>query len=119
GRFARLEDRPTAAEWALAIVDPHQSRGLGSALLAILYLEAEARKIRTLTALVLPENRFVLQWLGNLGAAIERRPDAFEIDLPVDRAGLQATASGQRLAALIEELEPSVRTTHDAPIGAL
>lgn len=119
GRFARLDDRPATAEWALAIIDEYQSRGLGTALLAILYLEAESRQIRTLTALVLPENRFVLRWLGNLGASIERQPDAFEINLPVNRANLQASPTGQRLAALIDELEPHVRNTRNAPVGAL
>lgn len=118
-RFARLADQPQAAEWAVAIVDDYQHRGLGSALLAILYLEAEIRGVETLTAMVLPENRFVLDWVTRLGARIERRTDANEIQMPVTRAALAATDTGRRLADLMDQLQPQVAAAHNAHLDAI
>ncbi len=119
GRFARLAERPEAAEWAIAIVDDYQCRGLGSALLAILLLEAEDRNIQSLTAMVLPENRFVLDWMTRLDAGIEEYPDAFEITVAVDRNHLMTTETGRRLVGLMQALQPQVAAVYDAPLGAL
>lgn len=119
GRFARLADRPQAAEWAVAIVDDYQHRGLGSALLAILYLEAEQRDLKSLTALVLPENQFVLDWIDRLGAQIEEQPDAYETEMPVDRHALAATKTGRRLLRLMEQLQPQVEATYGTYLGAI
>jgi GNAT superfamily N-acetyltransferase len=85
GRFARLADDPTWAEAAVAVADEFQRKGLGGVLLAILYLEAEARGVRALTALVLPENHFALEWFQSLGATFELKPDAYQLELPVNR----------------------------------
>lgn len=119
GRFARLADRPDAAEWAVAIVDDYQHRGLGSALLAILHLEAESRGIRTLTAMVLPENHFVLDWVKRLDARIERKPDAIEIEMPVNRSVLASTPTGRHLARLMEQLHPQVEATYGAHLDPI
>lgn len=108
GRFALMDDRPRAAEWAIAIVDDYQRAGLGTILLAILYLEAEARELESLIGLVLPENRFVLQWLMNMGANVDMRQEAYEIELPVDRTNLGSTESGRHLMSVMQELEPQV-----------
>lgn len=85
-RFIRMEERPTMAEAAFAVIDTLQGRGLGTALLAILYLMAQARGIHTLRAVVLAENIKVVSWLGHLGAHGRLQPEAVvEVDLTVQR----------------------------------
>lgn len=114
-RFARLEDQPEKAEWAIAIIDAFQRKGLGRVLLAILYLLAEQRGIESLVALVLPENRFVLNWLKALGATVRYGEDAFEIELPVDREGLRrsATDPARHLVTMLQQVGPRVAVMID------
>ena len=57
GRFVRRDDRPSVAEFALTVIDAAQRKGLGSALLAVLYVLAQERDVRTFQGIVLPENR--------------------------------------------------------------
>lgn len=111
GRFARRADDPTKAETAVAVADEVQRKGLGTVLLAILYVEAEARGVRALTALVLPENHFALEWFQSLGATFELKPDAYELELPVNREVLHlvGTESAERFAHLVAQVEPIVR----------
>jgi GNAT superfamily N-acetyltransferase len=111
GRFARTEADPGRAETAVVVADEVQRKGLGTVLLAVLYLEAEIRGVRALTALVLPENHFALDWFLSLGATVEMRAEAYELELPVNRAALAGvdTASARRFARLVAELEPRVR----------
>ncbi len=108
GRFAIDPHDPARAEWAIAIIDAWQRRGLGGVLLAILYLEAERRGVQMLTALVLPENRQVLDWFAQLGAHITPQPDALLIELPIarDSPTLASTAAGQHLLERIARIEP-------------
>lgn len=116
GRFARLGPEARKAEWAIAIVDEYQRGGLGTLLLAILYLEAEARGLQALTGLVLPENRFVLRWLMNMGATVDPLPEAYEIELPVNRAVLMQTGPGTRLLAVMQEMAERVQSARQAVV---
>jgi GNAT superfamily N-acetyltransferase len=85
-RFIRMEERPIMAEAAFAVIDALQGRGLGTALLAILYLMAQARGIQTLRAVVLAENTKVVSWLSHLGAHGKLQPEGVvEVDLAVQR----------------------------------
>jgi len=108
GRFVRLDDQPDTAEFALAVIDARQRRGLASILLAVLYLLARTRRIRTLRGLILPENDFLRRWLHDLGASSCRQTDFIQADLPVrpDPADLPRTPSAQTFSALLRVLAP-------------
>ena len=56
GRFVRLPDDPTAAEFAIVVGDPYQGQGIGSALLARLADIATEQGIERVTATMLAEN---------------------------------------------------------------
>ena len=118
GRFAIDENDDSKAEWAIAIIDSWQRRGLGTILLAVLYLEAEKRDVKMLTARVLPENRQVLDWFTELGAQISAESDALAIDLPVspESPQLARTRAGRNLIARMDLLRPLLtKVRADAP----
>jgi GNAT superfamily N-acetyltransferase len=105
-RFVRLPDQPHIAETAFAVIDAYHHRGLGSVLLAILYLLAQENGIHILRASVLPENRLVTAWLHHLGAVMKFEEGVYRFDLPVrlDQASLPPTASGEKFKSLLENL---------------
>jgi GNAT superfamily N-acetyltransferase len=81
-----MEERPIMAEAAFAVIDALQGLGLGTALLAILYLMAQAQGIQILRAIVLAENTKMVSWLGHLGAHGRLQPEGVvEVDLAVQR----------------------------------
>lgn len=59
-RFARTPEDSSIAEIAITVVDAYQGRGLGKALVARLVNAASARGIRTLHAIVLPDNAAII-----------------------------------------------------------
>jgi len=109
-RFIRIYEKPTMAEMAFAVIDEYQHRGLGSILLAILYLMAEAGGVQVLRAIVLPENRKVCNWLRNLGAIESYEEDEYHVDLTVHRnpAFFPQTPSGEYFKRVIEELRTAL-----------
>ncbi|MFP3899722.1 MAG: N-acetyltransferase family protein [Acidimicrobiia bacterium] len=69
-RFVRSSVAPDTAEFAVAVVDDHQRRGVARALLAALADEASRAGIRRFTFDVGPANRPMLSWLCRRGARI-------------------------------------------------
>ena len=69
-RFVRQMDDPRSAEFAIAVIDEMQGRGLGTLLLAALYLRAQGLGVTELRAEILAENSVMPQWLPRLGASI-------------------------------------------------
>jgi GNAT superfamily N-acetyltransferase len=69
GRFVRLPNNPQIADAAFVVVDGWQHQGVGTRLLAALYLRALELGITTLQAEVLPENVYAAKWLRELGAS--------------------------------------------------
>jgi len=59
-RFARVSADSRTAEIAITVVDAFQGRGIGKALVARLVEAANARGIRTLHAIVLPDNAAII-----------------------------------------------------------
>lgn len=108
GRFLRNAQHPQQAEFAIAVLDRAQNKGVGAALLGLLYLDAIERGIEQLTAWVLPENEKVIEWFQSLGASVRRDPSACDLRLPVRRHALRsasATPTARRLADLLDRLE--------------
>jgi RimJ/RimL family protein N-acetyltransferase len=87
-RFVRLEHDPTAAEFAITVVDDYQDRGIGKLLVRVMLDVAARRGIRTLRGFVLESNRRMLHILESFGARLNRRLDrTVEADLPVPPLG--------------------------------
>ncbi len=117
-RFIRLQEDAAIAETALAVIDAFQRRGLGTALLAILYLMAQVRGIRVLRAVALAENRVITQWFHRLGAVGPRyRQGVVEFDLPVhaDPALQSRTPTAQHFATMLKRLEAELELAHLHP----
>ena len=106
-RFIRTKQNPTVAEMAFVVIDAYQQRGLGTILLAVLYLMAEAHGVRVLRAIVLGENTSVSNWLRNLGATESYEGDEYRLDLMVhrDRSPLPRTPSDTHLMLAREAVE--------------
>jgi GNAT superfamily N-acetyltransferase len=108
GRLVRLV--PDTAEIALEVVDAHQGRGLGTALLDTLMTVASVSGIRRIVATVLPSNHRSLRQLRGIAMTFEGGNGVLEgaapvrlLDTPVvDRAAvvrltLSAHAEGGRI----------------------
>lgn len=110
-RFTRSRGEPTLAEMAFVVVDAYQQRGLGTVLLALLYLLAEARAVEVLRAVVLGENFRVWHWLGSLGAKESCEAGEYRLDLRVyrDRDLLPHTPAGENFRHTLEALQRAVR----------
>lgn len=93
-RYVRLTHLPQAAEAAVAVIDPYQSRGIGTLLINALVLEAIESGICWFEGYVLVDNHPMLKLLRRVDARIH--PDdpqtlRFKLDLP--RVGEALTAS--------------------------
>lgn len=105
-RFIRLPDEPHTAEIALTVVDKFQGLGLGAALLNILLVRAEQLNIRTLRAVVLPDNYRVTRWMRRLGANSAYKDGLIELNLAVE---------GNH----VPELEPAMGNSKHVPALAV
>lgn len=122
-RYVRVPKEPTVAEAAVAVVDSHQGRGLGTLLLGALALFATENGVRTFRAYVLEANRPVLEMLRDLGATVTRegsgvlRVEARIAERPDD---LPDTPTGRVFKAVARELVPplSMRGSGPGPRGA-
>jgi GNAT superfamily N-acetyltransferase len=106
-RFIRHENQPKLAEVAFAVIDSYQARGVGSALLAMLYLKAQTHGIETLRAIVLADNGTVVTWLHRLGAVGKSSSDGIvELDLPVHHglSKLPHNPTAKQFGKLLKEL---------------
>jgi GNAT superfamily N-acetyltransferase len=83
GRYVRMNDDPCTADLALEVVDEHQRRGLGTALLDTITTVAVANGVRRLRATVLPENRASLRLLSRLGIPMSFEGGVLEGSAPV------------------------------------
>jgi GNAT superfamily N-acetyltransferase len=90
-RFIRCADRPDTAEAAVTVIDDWQGRGVGTALLERLAERAREESVTRFTALLLAENRDMLELLEGLGPVrvVDRQRGTVEIEaeLPPSGAG--------------------------------
>lgn len=116
-RFIQMKEQPATAEVAFAVIDAWQGRGLGSALLAILYLTAQKRGITTLRAVVLIENSAMTSWFRHLGAkGTMQTAGVTEMDLIVhpDLSRLPQNLTGRRFAHCVRELQNQIQLAKEA-----
>jgi GNAT superfamily N-acetyltransferase len=83
GRFVRLKDDPDIAEAAVTVIDQYQRKGLGTFLVCLLYLLAADLDVKTIRGAILPQNRFLIDWLHSLGGTTEYHDGAIMVDVPV------------------------------------
>jgi GNAT superfamily N-acetyltransferase len=90
-RFIRRADRPDTAEAAVTVIDEWQGRGVGTALLDLLAARARAEGVTWFTALLLAENRDMLDVLEAAGpvhvVGRDRGTIEIEAELPETGAG--------------------------------
>ncbi|MFC7336718.1 GNAT family N-acetyltransferase [Haloferula chungangensis] len=107
--FWRSNEDGEDAEFSCTVLDEDQRRGVGTLLLAVLWLVAYRQGIRRFTGYTMPENSSAIRWMRDTGAEAEWdgykvifRWDLANLDkLPASNAGI---ALAERLAELAEEL---------------
>lgn len=68
--FWRSRTDPSEAEFSITVADEHQGRGVGTLLLATLWLQARRLGIERFRLIALTENFPVIHWMESLGATI-------------------------------------------------
>jgi len=88
-RFVRCEGRPDTAEAAVTVIDDWQRRGVATLLLDRLAERARAEGIAHFTALLLAENREMLELLETIGEVrvVDRQSGTVEIEAELASAG--------------------------------
>ena len=105
-RCIRIEGEPDAAEAAVAVVDSHHGRGLGTLLLGLLAGAASRSGIRRFRAHVLADNVAMLHLFRDLGAAIEPEDATVrlvDMAIPEDPRDLPDTAAGRVFRAVARQ----------------
>lgn len=59
------------ADFAVAVIDDMQAKGLGTLLMAVIYLQARERGVQELCGEILPENPVMPQWIVRLGGRLD------------------------------------------------
>jgi RimJ/RimL family protein N-acetyltransferase len=80
GRFVRLAPHADVAEFAIAVADEWQGRGIGSRIAAKLVEEALALGIRRFTATMFADNRAVRRILARLASHLEYERNHGSVD---------------------------------------
>ncbi len=83
GRFVRTAANASEAEIAITVVDAHQKRGIGTLLLAVLYIRAIQLGLTSLVGNLLPENRYLGTWLALLGARTYYDGGIYKASIPI------------------------------------
>ena len=103
--FWKNESEPHLAEISLTVADERQRCGVGTVLLAVLWLRAARAGVREFVGYVLPDNHRMLDWVRALGGRVRLAGGHFTFQLPLKVESLKATSSSGKLAARIRELE--------------
>lgn len=106
--FWRAKDAPTEAEFSVTVADEHQGRGIGTLLLATLWILARRVGIERFRLIALSENFPVLHWMETLGAEVDC-DDGATCDMVIDlceesRSRIPMTPGGDELLGWLERL---------------
>ncbi len=105
-RYVRLETEPKIAEAAVAVVDSHHGRGLGTILLGLLATTAAGNGIRQFRAYVLAGNRAMLDLFRDLGAVASLEEESlYRVDMAIPETpqDLPDTAAGRVFRAVARQ----------------
>ena len=88
-RFVRCASRPDTAEAAVTVIDDWHGRGVGTALLDLLAERAREEGVARFTALLLAENREMLELLDALGPVrvVDRQSGTVEVEAELAPTG--------------------------------
>lgn len=88
-RFVRDADRPDTAEFAVTVIDDWHGRGVGTALLDLLAERAREEGVVRFTALLLAENREMLELLDAIGPVrvVDRQSGTVEVEAELAPTG--------------------------------
>ncbi|MEM1082659.1 MAG: GNAT family N-acetyltransferase [Verrucomicrobiota bacterium] len=108
-RFWRMVDDPGLAEFSCTVLDGDQRKGVGTLLLATLWLAAAGRGIERFVGFTMPENTAAIRWMRDTGAEAEWdgykvifRWELNDLDrIPASRSGIELA---ERLAELAEPI---------------
>lgn len=107
--FWRSATDPLEAEFSVTVADEHQGRGIGTLLLAALWLLARRSGIERFRVVALSENRPIVQWMERLGADTVSHDGALrEMILRVrepDRSSLPMSPEGDALQDWLDRLQ--------------
>jgi GNAT superfamily N-acetyltransferase len=98
---------PELAEISLMVLDDDQRRGIGTLLLAVMWISAYRAGIERIVAYCLVENRRAANWMRDCGGAGEW--DGYKLVFRWNLANLDAlpeTAAAADLAFWLAELSP-------------
>ena len=89
-RYVRNPARPNAAEVAVTVVDDWQGRGLGTLLLEAITVRAREEGVDTFTAVMLVDNKQMMDLLQRLGAVrvVDRAAGAVEVEVHLPAIGV-------------------------------
>jgi RimJ/RimL family protein N-acetyltransferase len=89
-RFVRSPDDPEVAEFAIAVADDWQGRGVGTALLNELSERAREEGVRRFSAIVLSDNHRMLDMIAELGVVHvkDHQAGAIEVEVALPERGL-------------------------------
>lgn len=106
-RYVRDRSDPLVAEAAVAVLDDHQGKGLGTILMRLLVATARENGIRTFRGWVLGDNLAVLRPLERIGA--RRRPDqgVLRVEVDLDDAFDGSSIHEALRAVAAGEIEPT------------
>lgn len=109
GRYVRLQNDPTVAEFALTVIDRFQSQGLGTFLMALLYRLAQKQSdIHTLRGVIGNGNHRMLKWMRQLEAHIYSTPDGSthaDLDVVQNIPNLPDTRAAYRFGRILELIQ--------------
>lgn len=103
--FWRSLSHPEQAEISLTVADECQHSGVGTVLLAVLWLRARRAGIGEFLGYVLPDNYAMLEWMRALGAHMKLERGQFVFHLPLRVEELKPTSTGARFTARLRELD--------------
>lgn len=116
-RFIRMREHRETADVAITVIDAFQGRGLGTALLAILFLMAQNPGITTLRAVVLIENSTMTSWFRRLGAKGGlQTAGVAEMDLTIhpDLSRIPQNPTTKRFAHHVQTFRNQIQLAKDA-----
>ncbi len=104
--YWRSKEDPALAEMSFTVADEAQRRGVGTLLLAVLWLLAERRGIDRFIGYTLLENHGARRWFTGLGAQVRAVGPQTVVRLALDRSRLAPGRSSARLEQWLEQLPP-------------
>lgn len=107
--FWRSDDDPAEAEFSCTVLDDDQRRGVGTLLLAVLWLAAYRHGITRFVGYTMPENVAAIRWMRDTGAEAEW--DGYKVIFRWDLTDLDKippTHAGVMLAERLAEFSEAV-----------